>query len=450
VIGRRVWADEDVQALARNFLCVADEVWTLDHVDNPASKFFKDFIKAASFELSWGPTTKQGVYAMTPEGDYLSGHVARHDKAATIVMLKAALAKWNDIVAKKGLKPKAIPPRPLHHTWDAQGLARNAGGDAGPRTGLILQVTVRDLPYKGERHPGPAEYRNWFNQTWTDFTQEELLSLLPKAGAKTPVPDALFRKLAKETLLDFVRGQTGSWSDGAIKKATLTVEPAGAKEGSISVRYQGEFHFEEGGRGFEGKLHGKALFDTKANRFRMFELVAAGMRHGKTENFRGDAPPSPIGLAFIIEDQYDKQSPAAETKPATASADKKPVPAAATGEWDAKLRTLVKSELQAGKRTTFLFKALGRPAEVLQLDDAGKLKLRSDGSEFPLPWTDLSIEDRRNLAVARIRESKPAEDLCLAAFYQLSCGDERAADALLKSVPAADADRVRSAFRGAQ
>jgi hypothetical protein len=308
VLGRRVWADEEVQSLARNFLCVADEVWNLDHTDAPGSKFFKEYAAKASFELKWGATTKQGVYAMTPDGDYLSGHVARHNKAETVAMLRKALEKWNGIVASKGLKPKAIPARPAHQTWGTQGVTSNAGGDAGSKAGLILQVTVRDLPYKGEAHPGPAEYKNWFNQTWVDFTEQEMASLLPKGSGKTPVPDALFKKVVKETLLDFVRGQTSGWSDGAVKKAALTVEPIPGKEGTLTVRYQGEFDLNEGGRGFDGKLHGKAVFDVRANKFRTFELVAVGMRRGKTENFRGDAPPSPLGLAFIIENQYDKAS----------------------------------------------------------------------------------------------------------------------------------------------
>jgi hypothetical protein len=399
--------------------------------------------------LSFGPTTKQGVYVFTPEGDFLGGHVGRHDKAQTLSLLRDALKKWTDLAAKKGLKPKAIPTRGLHRTWDAQGLAKNAGGEAGARTGLILQVAVRDLPYKGEPHPGPAEYRNWFNQTWTDFSQEEMLSLLPKGGTRTTVPDALFRKVAKETLLDFVRGQTAAWSDGAVKKAVLTVEPLSLKDGVLTLRYQGDFRFEEGGRAFEGKLYGRAAFDPRANRFRLFELVAAGMRRGRTETFRGDAPPSPLGLAYIIEDQYDKASSAApETKPTVGPTERKAVASGVTSEWDARLRMLLKTDLLAARKIVFTFKQLGRPAELVQIDDRGTLKLRSDGSEFALPWTEFALEDRRSLASARIRDTKPTEDLCLAAFFQLACGDERAAEALLRGLPAAEAEKVRAAFKG--
>ncbi len=323
MLGRRVWADDEVQALARNFLCVADEVWTLDHVDSPAGKLFREFIKNTPPEIPRGGSTKQGIYAMTPDGEFLGAHFARHDKAETLALLRDALKRWNEMVLKKSLKPKPIPPHSLVRTWGADGVNRDAGGNAGARAALVLQVCVRDLPFKGERHPGPAMYRNWVNQTWTDFTQDEMLSLLPKGGAKTTVPEALFRRLAQDTLLDFVRGQMSRWSDASVRKAVLTVEPVSSKDGLVSVRYQGEFHGEEGARGFECKLHGRATFDTRVNRFRLFELVAAGMRHGRTENFRGDEPPSPLGLAFIIEDQYAKPGSAAATAAPVKTEEKK-------------------------------------------------------------------------------------------------------------------------------
>ena len=306
MLGRRVWADDEVQSLARNFLCVADEVWALDHVDSPGTKFFKEFVSNAGGAIPFGTTTKQGVYVMTPDAGYLGGHFARHGKAETVALLKDALQKWNDLVAKKSLTPKPIPVRNVARTWGAEGLAANAGGDAGTKSALILEVFVRDLPYKGERYPGPPEYRNWVNQTWMDFTTDELQYLLPKDGAKTQVPLPMIRKFAREGLFDFVRGQSGGWHDEAIRKAVLTVERTGVKDGAIVVRYQGEFEFGDANRGFEGKIYGTATFDPRANRFRMFELAAAGMRRGKTENFRGDAPPSPLGLAFVIEGQYDK------------------------------------------------------------------------------------------------------------------------------------------------
>ncbi len=303
-----------MQVLAKNFLCVADEVWALDHADTPGAKFWKEFVKKASGSISFGATTKQGVYAMTPDGEFLGGHFARHTKADTMALLKDALKKWSEIAAKKGLKSKPIPPRAPNRTWGAEGLARSAGGDAGQKGALILQVVSRDLPFKGERYPGPAEYKKAYNQTWIDLTQDEMLSLLPKGGAKSAVPDALFRKIAKETLVDDVRGQTEPWTDASIRKAALTAEAVSNRDGGVTVRFEGEFAADDGKHGYDARLYGRAIFDSRANRFRLFELVSAGMRKGGTAvNFRFNEPPSPLGIAFIIEDQYEK----AVDKPAT-------------------------------------------------------------------------------------------------------------------------------------
>ncbi len=453
-MGRRVWSDDEVQALAKNFLCVADEVWTLDHVDSPGGKLFKEFVKSAPPNFPWGGTTKQGIYAMTADGEFLAGHMARHDKAETMAVLRDALKKWSEISAKKGLKPKPIPPHNPNRTWGTEGLAKTAGGDAGDKAALILEVCVRDLPFKGERHPGPPQYRNWFNQTWADFTQEEMMSLLPKGGGRTVVPDKLFRKLAQDSLLDFVRGQTGRWEDPSVRKAQLTVEPVAGKEGSVTVRYQGEFAADDGQRGFECKLYGKAVFDSKANRFKLFELVAAGMRHGRTEFFRGQEPPSPLGLAFIIEDQYAKTEKTAkgptlvtESSPTARAEEKKGIAPDVLAAWDARLRALVASDLGAGRKTKFTFKLLGQPAEITLLEANGAMKLLSGGSEAQLFWSDLALEDKRALAVARARDAKSAEETCLAAFYQFACGDEKAGETLLKGAPPAEAEKVRAALK---
>jgi hypothetical protein len=135
-------------------------------------------------------------------------------------------------------------------------------------------------------------------------------------------------------------------------------------------------------------------------------------------------------------------APAAAPKATTAA-----VPAEVLATWDGMLRAAVTDELRAGRKIRFVLKALGQSAEIAAIDEKGILTMRSEAGNFPCPWSDLSLPDRRNLAVARIRESKPNEDLCLAAFYHLACGEDAAARALLKGVPAADAERVVSSFK---
>ena len=305
-----------MQALAKNFLCVADEVWLLDHLDTPGAKFFREYVKRVPPQLGFGSTTKQGVYVMTPDGDFLGGHFARHGKSETLALLKESLGRWNEIVREKGLKPKPIPVVPTNHTWGAEGLPYSAGGKDGPKGALILQVYSRDMPGPVEKPAAGGVYQNAWNENWIDFTAQEMAGFLPKAGPKGEVPEPLFRRMARACLIDNVRGQTAQWEEAQIRKASLTSEVVSAKDGLTTVRLHGEFAAEAGPRGYSGTLHGRAVFDTKAGRFKTFELVATGIRKGGTSaNFRGNDPPSTIGHAFVIEGQYDKPAAPADGTP---------------------------------------------------------------------------------------------------------------------------------------
>jgi hypothetical protein len=124
-----------------------------------------------------------------------------------------------------------------------------------------------------------------------------------------------------------------------------------------------------------------------------------------------------------------------------------PATPTAIAAWDAKLRAAVAEDIKGGRKIRFQLKVVGQPAEPTAIDDDGVLSVRSDVGNFPCRWVDLTLQDRRNLAVARIRDAKPSADLCLAAFYQFACGDEAAAHALLKGVSAAEVEEVTGSFK---
>jgi hypothetical protein len=313
-LGRRVWSDDEVQKLASQFLCVADEVWGLEHLDTPGPRFFQQYGKTVPPEQWWLDKTKQGIYSMTADGEYLGAHAARHSKEQTIDLLTRSLKKWEEIVKAKGLNPRPIPRRGKWH-WEGNGVAARAGGNAGATAALILQVNSRDLPRADGRFAGPGEYRNAWNQNWLDFSAQDAAGFLPKDGARTEVPSALFHRMAREALIDNVRGQTGSWPEAAIRKAVLTSEPVLTQGDSWTVRLEGEFRAEESSRSFDGKLHGKAVYDTRMKRFTHFELVAVGVRTGDTghANFRtvGEGA-SALGISFVLEGKVEppeKQKP---------------------------------------------------------------------------------------------------------------------------------------------
>ena len=304
-MGRRVWSDDEVQELAKNFVCVADEVFNLDHAETPGAQFFRAFVKRCPPDISFGKTTKQGVYVMTPDAEFLGGHYARHNKANTIALLKKSLERWNDLVLKKGLTPQPIPAPATTRTWGEEGLPARAGGKVGAESALILQVVSRNLPLEGL--PDAAESRGFWNGNWIDFSREEVLSFLPKEGTQGKLPDALFRRMGGRYLIDNVGGQTAIWREPEIRKATLSVEVVDSKDGLATLRFRGEFQAEAGPRAYDGKLYGEAVLDTDAARFRRFELVAAGIRKGSVgANGRLPSdPPSPVGHAFVIEAPAD-------------------------------------------------------------------------------------------------------------------------------------------------
>jgi len=93
VLGRRVWSDDEVQKLASKFLCVADEVWGLEHLDGAGPRFFQEYGKRVPPDKWMAGSTKQGVYAMTADGEYLGAHPARHSKEETIVLLNRSLER---------------------------------------------------------------------------------------------------------------------------------------------------------------------------------------------------------------------------------------------------------------------------------------------------------------------------------------------------------------------
>ena len=115
-------------------------------------------------------------------------------------------------------------------------------------------------------------------------------------------------------------------------------------------------------------------------------------------------------------------------------------------ERDQRLRALVAEDLKAGRKTPFVVTVIGTSAEIAALDlKGGAVKMARGGSSFDLLWADLSLKDKRNLAQARVRPAKPAEDVALAAFYEMALGNP--AESLLRTLPPAEAEAVRALFK---
>ncbi|MCW8132383.1 MAG: hypothetical protein KIS92_18695 [Planctomycetota bacterium] len=406
-----MWSEPAIQTLCKEFVCVGEEVWNLDHTKGPGQDFFDEYGKGVPGG-DWnagGGNTRQGLWIMGPNAEYLESHFARHGEAETLDMLKNALKRWEKVVAEKGYKPKPVPMKDVSKMWGSEGVDKWAGGTLGAKAAMILLAVSRDLPNADGTYIVGKEYQQYkgmFNQSWAEFTQEDALSFVPKNGPKGNVPDRIVRQLCRVNLIDNVRGQVREWDEGDLKTATLTTEAIENKGGKLTVRLQGEFKMEHGELGFEGKMYGKAILDAATQKFVYFELVASGVRRGSdTFNFRRNEPPTPLGVLFMFEDQYEKPCPV----PAAAPIDKPFVPAAAAPPPEKKIdlaphRAAIQAALQgagAKKGVTAAVRIFGKVEDVKFVSaDASGATVALKGNNFPMRWKDLSDEDHARMAFA--------------------------------------------------
>ena len=148
-----------------------------------------------------------------------------------------------------------------------------------------------------------------------------------------------------------------------------------------------------------------------------------------------------------------KTVPPDEPKPAASplATVEKPRPRAADPKalaaWDEALAERVRREIREGHPARFQFKLIDQLAAIASLDEAGAMKLESNGSSIDYAWSNFKLGDRRDLAAALAKKEDPGA-MALAAFYHLACGEEPAGEELLRRLPGADAERVRAAFKG--
>lgn len=305
-----VWSDAEIAKLSREFVTVADEVyklypedeWNLKRVqDKPAHKFFKRYGEAMP-DGDWNRGgTKQGLYMMGPDGEYLEGKFAANGFPDDIKKrMRRALTRWEELRVKKGYDNKPVPR--VVTTLPA----RVDGKE------FVLRVHSRDLP----RADGPQDTRRFdpnadLKNGWSDFKKwawnENWLAvdkwrvLVPKGPQVQDVDAEFVMRLAREMLIDNVRGQAGVWPEKAIKKAKLTMQGA-RSYGGTKITYRGEVALDDGTRSMTLKLFGDADYDNNQGSFRTLRIVAVGMRKGahRFNQREDDWGPAPIGFAINL------------------------------------------------------------------------------------------------------------------------------------------------------
>jgi hypothetical protein len=231
-------------------------------------------------------STHQGIYCMSPEGDYLSGTPGLSANGPARQLISEAWSKWQG----KGLKMKPIPTDPLPLF----------GGDTPAPGAMKLQVAYRDLPRGEVLRPTSAKFQNPYNLGWYDFKPEEVRSFLTDSREPVAIPNKVFTRLATATLKDAVRGQSGNFKSSDLKSGSLKTQLISKTDGRSTFRLTGNVLLKDAERSYEAKLHGLAIYNTAKRHFVRFDLIAAGQREGKSgANGRTtDLGPAPLGIAF--------------------------------------------------------------------------------------------------------------------------------------------------------
>lgn len=307
-----VWSDKKIKELSREFVTVADEVYLLYPEDpgnlarvaqRPEHLFFKKFGEAMPAGDWNHPGTKQGIYMIGPDGEYLEGRFAAGSEPEDIrERLQRALERWRTLRREKGYKNRPVPAVPS--------TLPPGFGDAD----WVLRVNSRDLPrgatkadavrFDPKVHGRDGSFLGFLAWAWNEnwVAVDAPAAFVPQGRKAEPVNDAVLRDLLRRALIDNVRGQAGDWPAAAIVKAALQVREEGVAKGVSTLVYEGEFELVDGARSFAGKLYGRGLYRRAGKQFERFELLALGVRRGAhpANQREQDLGPAPLGIAMTL------------------------------------------------------------------------------------------------------------------------------------------------------
>lgn len=323
---RSVWTHPEVIDLVSQFVPAADEVSRLQSGTDAECQLFQAIAEQGHYAGRTRPSrTRQGIYAMTPDGLFLASINSIHaDKVAA--MLRQALDSWNgtEKMDRSSIASESkAPPR---------------DEELYPSDGLVLAVFSRDLvrvelnqkasePREKADHQDDGENSSdWRSHAWNRdyawFRQAEAMSFVPEelsVGAWREVPRELVSRIARLHLVDNVRGQTPHFEEEHLKLADLRSEINSIEGDCVQVMLTGKTRTHAEGywpirgfrpglqatkqsRGYEAELLGRAVFNRQEQRFVDFTLVSVGERWGGTQ-FNGrsdDLGPSPMGVLFTL------------------------------------------------------------------------------------------------------------------------------------------------------
>ncbi len=247
------------------------------------------------------PGTKQGVYMIGPNSEYLEGGGAISGNAKEVEKrLRRALERWHELRREKDYANEEVP---VVGTIEPPELAGKP---------LVFRVFLRDLPRgkgddSGRRFAKSDIGRGWptftrwaWNVNWIAFDDPAVF--LPKGAKEEAVPEEAALRICREVLVDNVRGQTPGWKREEVKEAVLTMRRLKDEKGLRVVEYEGSALMESDRQRYAPKLYGRATWDPREKTFRSFDLLAIGERagHGTFNQRTRDQGPAPMGIALVL------------------------------------------------------------------------------------------------------------------------------------------------------
>ncbi|MBI3970184.1 MAG: hypothetical protein HY332_02745 [Chloroflexi bacterium] len=307
------FADPEVIRLATEaFIPVAENCSPLQTQRDAKGEFFRLVAEQGHYGGRTVPSaTRQGQYAFTAGGHLLASINTREaDKMRA--MMAQALERWRSL--RRGSDASSVGgtdavPAPYERDPRYPSFY--------PEDGLVLKQTMRDLP-RPASHPIPQARPDAINFDYAWFTKAEMplfLPSVPRRGERVDLPWPIVRRLARFHLLDSVRGETPPWREDHVRHARISVEVTAVEDTRVYLRLEGAVLNQQEGawairpfrqkwdglaRGYDCRLLGDLVYDTKSQQFERFDLLAVGERWGGTEHNarQEDLLPAPMGIAF--------------------------------------------------------------------------------------------------------------------------------------------------------
>jgi hypothetical protein len=269
--------------------------------NDPAHLFFKKYGESMPAGDWHHPGTKQGIYMIGPDGEYLEGRFAASgDPDDVLARMRRALDRWQQLRRERRYANRPVPR------------ARAAVPPEHEGAALRLRVSLRDLVPGGACEATPrwrvanGNDRQWqsftkwaWNQNWYGVTDPAVF--VTDDGTPRPVDVPTFRRLARAVLVDNVRGQAPEWSDEHVVDARLTMRRVATSGRRWTIEYTGAAAFDAGEQELTVRLYGQGEWDAAAKRFTRFDLVALGERRGAWPFHQRKDQPEPTPLGIVLQ-----------------------------------------------------------------------------------------------------------------------------------------------------